>query len=116
MAPSPNGRETYGKGKGPELRLRTGDRLAGNEIGLRCLLGARVPSQAQPPSSRFRVAAHLAAPGPAGGWMHTPSPWRGLDHGGLAISGRSARCWTEQKLTLHMEVVNLPNCYCKYTI
>jgi len=38
-----------GSGKGPELALRTGSRLAGSELGLRCLLGAQVPSQAQPP-------------------------------------------------------------------
>src|SRR5450755_2386178 len=35
-----------GSGKGPELALRTGGRLAGSELGLRCLLGAQVPSQA----------------------------------------------------------------------
>jgi hypothetical protein len=38
-----------GSGKGPELALRTGSRLAGRELSLRCLLGAQVPSQAQPP-------------------------------------------------------------------
>ncbi len=37
------------KGKRPGLRLRTENHPAGNEIGFRCLLGARVPSQAQPP-------------------------------------------------------------------
>ena len=37
------------KGKRPGLLLRTENHPAGNEIGFRCLLGARAPSQAQPP-------------------------------------------------------------------
>jgi hypothetical protein len=41
--------QLQGSGKGPELALRTGSRLAGRELSLRCLLGAQVPSQAQPP-------------------------------------------------------------------
>src|SRR5450755_850926 len=109
-------RERAGKGKGPEPRLRTGGRLAGNEIGLRCLLGARVPSQAQPPSSRFLIAAHLTAPGPESGWMHTPRPRRGLDQGGPATSGRPARCRTvSRNLPCIRTLSTPPNCYCTYT-
>ena len=49
------------KGKRPGLLLRTENHPAGNEIGFRCLLGARAPSQAQPPSSRFRVAPAITS-------------------------------------------------------
>ena len=45
------------KGKRPGLLLRTENHPAGNEIGFRCLLGARAPPKPNPPSSRFRVAA-----------------------------------------------------------
>ena len=95
--------ESKGKGKGPGLRLRTENLPAGNEIGFRCLLGARVPSQAQPPSSRFRVAVPLSrlalcqsgAVTSGGGRLDaTPPPGAGQIITGQLPSGRPAPCWT----------------------
>jgi hypothetical protein len=43
------GEVTLGEGKGSGPHLRTGGRPAGNELGLRCLLAARILSQAQSP-------------------------------------------------------------------
>ena len=95
--------ESKGKGKRPGLRLRTENLPAGNEIGFRCLLGARAPSQAQPPSSRFRVAVPLSrlalcqsgAVTSGGGRLDaTPPPGAGQIITGQLPSGRPAPCWT----------------------
>jgi hypothetical protein len=82
-----------GKGKGPGLRLRTENHPAGNEIASVVYWAPRPPPQAQPPSSRFRVAAHLATPGAGAAGCNAPA-WRGPDHHGPATSGQPARCWT----------------------
>ena len=83
-----------GEGKGSGRHLRTGGRPAGNELGLRCLLGARILSQAQPPSSRCCVTAPPTAPGRKTAGCKRPPPRCGPDHGGPDCSGQPARVWT----------------------
>ena len=69
---APDGRtagQSQGSGKGPELALRTGSRLAGREVSLRCLLGARVPSQAQPPVQPVPRSSPSRRAGRRSGWL-----------------------------------------------
>ena len=61
--------QSQGSGKGPELALRTGGRLAGRELSLRCLLGARVPSQAQPPVQPVPRSSPFGRTGRRSGWL-----------------------------------------------
>ena len=109
-ADGPSGRCTRfpGEGKGSGRHLRTGGRPAGNELGLRCLLGARILSQAQPPSSRCCVAALSTAPGRKTAGCKRPPPRCGPDHGGPDCSGQPARVWTVGRNLPRFEAMSTP--------
>jgi hypothetical protein len=106
----PSGSHTRfpGEGKGSGRHLRTGGRPAGNEFGLRCLLGARILSQAQPPSSRCCVAALSTAPGRKTAGCKRPPPRCGPDHGGPDCSGQPARVWTVGRNLPRLEAMSTP--------
>jgi hypothetical protein len=81
-----------GSGKGPELALRTGGRLAGSEFGLRCLLGAQVPSQAPTPVQPVLRSSPSRRTGPEAAGC--PSLRPGAVQGGQPAPGQPAPCRT----------------------
>ena len=142
-APGPGGRDAIqglpismqarlaeSKGKRPGLLLRTENHPAGNEIGFRCLLGARAPSQAQPPvqpvprsgpaitsgavTSGTLTSGAVTSGSEAAG-CNAPAR-RGPDHHGPAtLRPASPVLDCVQKLTAHPGDVNPGNCYFTYT-